>query len=51
MFFHARSNPVLDDEAKDLTTAIRAYGCYDHVTVRADRASSTSMPTRNLSLV
>jgi hypothetical protein len=34
---HARSNPALDDEAKDLTTAIRAYGRYDHVTVRADR--------------
>lgn len=33
----APSSPVLDDEAKDLTTAIRAYGRYGHVTVRADR--------------
>jgi hypothetical protein len=33
----APTNPVLDDEAKDLTTAIRAYGRYGHVTVRADR--------------
>jgi len=33
----ARSNPALDDEAADFTTAIRAYGRYDHVTVKADR--------------
>ena len=33
----APTDPVLDDEAKDLTTAIRAHGRYDHITVRADR--------------
>lgn len=33
----AKRPAALDDEAADFTTAIRAYGRYDHVTVKADR--------------
>lgn len=32
-----RSNDELDAEAADLTTAIRGYGRYNHVTVKAER--------------
>jgi hypothetical protein len=33
----AKGPAALDDEAAGFTTAIRAYGRYDHVTVKADR--------------